>query len=54
MIRYHGGPVQLVNVTFVNCWFELDLPPSTLPEKANRNFSAALLDSPNQTLVRVQ
>jgi hypothetical protein len=52
VIRYKGGPANLLNVTFVNCNFQLDLPPNTIPAKPN--FLFALLDSPKQTSVKVR
>jgi hypothetical protein len=52
VIRYHGGPVMLYNVTFVNCTFILDLPfPVESPARPNIYFT--LLDSPDQRTVRI-
>jgi hypothetical protein len=51
VIRYHGGPVALSSVTFVNCNFILDL--SNHPSPKNPSFLLALLESKNQTLVKV-
>lgn len=50
VVRYHGGPVQLSNVTFVNCRFILNLPPSAIPAQ---NLVFALLNSPNQEIVKI-
>jgi hypothetical protein len=52
VIRYKGGPANLFNVAFVNCTFQLDLPPNSSPAKPN--FLFALLDSPKQTSVKVR
>ena len=51
VIRYHGGPVSLANVSFINCRFVLELktPPST---PAQKNLLLALLDSPDQKTVQ--
>jgi len=52
VIFYHGGPVSLNNVRFVNCTFKLELTsqPGPPPQK---NLLLALLDSPNQKTVEV-
>ena len=49
VVRYHGGPVQMRDVVFVNCYFELDLskfPPEKVP--AHPEVLLALLDSNQQ------
>ena len=49
VVRYHGGPVQLRDVTFVNCFFVLDLAKSPSTEKpAHPEVLLALLDSNQQ------
>ena len=49
VIRYRGGSTSLVNVRFINCYFILDLPPSSAPN----NLLFAVLVSTNQTNVTV-
>lgn len=52
VVRYHGGPVTLKSVRFVNCRFvlELETPPST---PAQKNLLLALLESPDQKTVQI-
>lgn len=52
VVRYHGGPVSLTNVRFVNCRFILDLPAGK-GAPAHKDFLLALLDSPGQRDVRI-
>jgi hypothetical protein len=52
VIIYHGGPVSLNEITFVNCRFVLDFPPQhELP--ADKSLVLALLASPDQKSVHV-
>jgi hypothetical protein len=51
VVRYHGGPVELRNVRFVNCYFDLDLPNSQ-KAPAHPELLLALLDS-NQQQVKL-
>jgi hypothetical protein len=52
VIVYHGGPVVLNNVAFVNCRFVLDLPQQhEIP--AEKNLLLALLDSPDQKKIQI-
>jgi hypothetical protein len=49
VVRYHGGPVEMRDVTFVNCYFDLDLskfPSQKAP--AHPEVLLALLDSNQQ------
>jgi hypothetical protein len=53
VIRYHGGPVILENVKFVNCRFVLEL--SAKPESpAKQNLLIALLGSRDQKNVEIK
>jgi hypothetical protein len=53
VVRYHGGPVEMRDVLFVNCYFDLDLSKSA-PQKApaHPEVLLALLDS-NQQRVKL-
>jgi hypothetical protein len=52
IIRYHGEPTTLHNVTFINCTFLLDLGSiKTKPEKPA--LLLALLESPDQRIVKI-
>ncbi len=52
VIRYHGSPTTLDNVTFINCLFELDI--TTHPKSPERSpLLLALLESPDQKIVKV-
>jgi hypothetical protein len=51
VIRYHGGPVFLEQVQFLNCRFLLDLPSTpvaTPPRPQADQILMALLDAPDQ------
>jgi hypothetical protein len=52
VIRYHGGPIALANVRFINCRFILEVAaqPAT---SAQEKLLLALLDSPDQKIVQV-
>jgi len=52
VIIYHGGPVSLNAITFVNCRFVVDFPPQhELP--ADKSLVLALLASPDQKSIHV-
>jgi len=51
VVRYHGGAVDLQNVTFVNCRFELIIPPDTTPKRPN--VLRAILGSGDQKSITV-
>lgn len=54
VIRYHGGPVYLNGVSFVNCRFVVSLPqPTKAPDSTAQKFLRVLLESPNQTDIKV-
>src|SRR5439155_418847 len=54
VIRYKGGPVALINVTFINCWFDLQIPGSAPPISPDRdNLLLALLGPPDARRVKV-
>lgn len=54
VIRYHGGPTTLTGVTFVNCYFDVELPESTKPpEQPARAILFSLLNSADQRHVKV-
>ena len=53
VIRYHGGPVDLVNVEFVNCRFDLDVPVSAPANPARDRLLKTLLESPNTNAITV-
>lgn len=48
VIRYHGGKVRMSNVTFINCWFQLDVPPGPSPVDRGQQFLVTLLSSADQ------
>lgn len=51
VIRYHGGPVALSNVRFINCNFILDLSGKSSPK--NPDLVLAFLGSGDQTHVKI-
>jgi hypothetical protein len=51
VIRYHGGKLPALNVTFVNCAFVLDLPTATPP--AHPAFLLSILNSPDQKVIKI-
>jgi hypothetical protein len=51
VIRYHGGPVALRNVLFVNCTFILDVSSTNPP--AQPAILLTILNSPDQKEVRI-
>jgi len=56
VIRYHGGPLPPMNVIFVNCTFEFDLPavPVRQLSRPATNLILTLLNSPTQTNVKAE
>ena len=50
VIRYHGGPVTLRDVQFVNCAFIVDLPPEGTPSQPQ--LIMAILSSPDQKSIK--
>ena len=53
VIRYHGGPVALVNVQFVNCSFDLTIPADTPSLPSRDRLLLALLDAPSLQQVKI-
>jgi hypothetical protein len=53
VIRYHGGPVFLDNVQFVNCRFVLDIPASAPANPERDRLLMTLLESPSTKAVTV-
>lgn len=55
VVRYHGGPVRLRNVTFVNCRFVMEVKAFSAPPPPNSSrLLIAILDSPDSAKVRVE
>jgi hypothetical protein len=54
VVRYSGGPVQLINVTFINCYFDLNIKSPPSPPPSNGDLLIALLESPDQKSVIVR
>jgi len=51
IVRYHGGPVSLINVSFVNCRFVLAISGASPPARPELLFT--ILDSSDQKTVTV-
>ena len=54
VIRYHGGPVNLENVHFINCRFLLDLPAPQHASPASTHLLMVLLDAPDPKNVEIK
>jgi hypothetical protein len=53
VIRYHGGPVDLSDISFVNCRFVLDIPASAPSNPERNRLLMTLLTSPDTKSVTI-
>jgi hypothetical protein len=53
VVRYHGGPVFLSDVQFINCRFVLDIPVSAPASPERNSLLMTLLDAPSTKSVTV-